>query len=149
MDGRDNRRSTPTERAQTQVVTTRVLSRKEGLYDGQAAVVLYPRNRAQTHHNDDIGRLPSLTPCLLLQSEPGSVGSSPACSHCSRDAPACAERREEISREPLCLQDMRLFCSALRGGEFFWNLQDSHRQGKPRNIRNLSGEINVINQIIT
>lgn len=152
MDGRDNRRSTPTERAQTQVVTTRVLSRKEGLYDGQAAVVLYPRNRAQTHHNDDIGRLPSLTPCLLLQSEPGSVGSSPACSHCSRDAPACAERREEISREPLCLQDMRLFCSALHGGEFFWNLQDSHRQG---NLE-ISGiclgkvvEINVINQIIT
>lgn len=147
MDGRDNRRSTPTERAQTQVVTTRVLSRKEGLYDGQAAEVPYPGNRAQTHHNDDIGKLPSLTPCLLLQSAPGSVGPSPACSHCSIDARACAERRKEISREPLCLQEMLLFCSALHGGEFFWNLQDSHRQGKPRNVRNLSGKSRGMNAI--
>lgn len=133
MDGWDNRRSTPAERAQTQVVTTRVLSRKEGLCDGQTAVVPYPGNRAQTHHNDDTGRLPSVTPCLLLQSTPGSVGPSPARSHCSIDAPACDARRDEISREPLCLQKMRLFCTALRGGEFF-----SHSQGKSRNNRNLS-----------
>lgn len=94
---------------------------RRGLYDGQTAVVPYPGNRAQTHHNDDTGRLPSLTPCLLLQSAPGSVGPSPARSHCSIDAPACDARCEVISREPLCLQEMRLFCSALRGGEFFWN----------------------------
>jgi len=97
------------------------LSRKEELYDGQAAIVPYPGNRAQTHRKDDTCRLPSLTPCLLLQSAPGSFGSSPARSLCSIDAPACDARRQEISREPLCLQEMRLFCSALRGGEFFWN----------------------------
>lgn len=49
MDGRDNRRSTPTERAQTQVVTTRVLSRKKGLFDGKGCGSSLPREPPLRH----------------------------------------------------------------------------------------------------
>lgn len=148
MDGRDNRRSTPTERAQTQVVTTRVLSRKEGQYDGKAAVVPYPGNRSS-----DTPQRRHRQVTLSHPASPAPVRAGFGCSvsrlpHCSIDAPACGARGARKSRESRCVY--KRCASSVEGNSLGINRIPTVR-GKPRNNRNLSGkvvEIKIINQIM-
>lgn len=120
MDRRDNRRNTPTERAQTQVVTARVLSRKEGLCDGKAAVVLNfltrePPLRHTTAATSQAGyplsprvSCSSLRRARLLRLPPASLLHRSSC--------VCGAARGNLARAAVFTRDAPLLWRSARRG---------------------------------
>lgn len=112
-DGRDNRRSTPTERADSSGHYWRVLSPNEGLSGGKAAVVPYPGNlRSDTAHSGVFDRLPSLS----ARASCFSPAPSPACPNRSRGAllRSCV-RRGNLARATLFTGDAPLLELRMEG----------------------------------